>query len=198
MKLPVYESELFAEASELANLKSSLSDGMTVFTARNFARPAGQFSAEVAPLPDQLVEAAEYTRAFLSWQYDRAKKPDKPRWDNPDVVQDCYLYIVRHIWLRKLENPNGIEHPGARMIAVLMAVQKEIRTRVHEGINHAAKHNKDVAALGSDIRDEIDSTVRALLDESAKQLATQVKTDLKVLGELMQRNLLEDHTDGDK
>jgi hypothetical protein len=196
MKLPIYESELFAEASELANLKSSLSDGMTAFTARNFARPAAQFSVDVTPIPDQLVEAAEYTRALLAWQYERSKKADKPKWDNPEVVQDCYLYIVRRIWQRKLEKPNGIEHPGARMIAVMVAIHKDIRTKVHEGINHAAKHNQNVAALGSDIRDEIDSTVRALLDESAKQLATQVKTDLKVLGELMQHNLLEDHTDG--
>lgn len=63
---------------------------------------------------------------------------------------------------------------------------------MHEALNHAVKHNQDLAKLQDDIREQVDETIRQVFKDSMETLA---RTLLPALPQL-QRLLLEGENHG--
>jgi flagellar biogenesis protein FliO len=177
--------EELAEVYSLTDLATGMSDGMRSLSAQNLARPVATYSNEVEPLPDELHAVPEYAERFIAWQFDRAQKGQHKAaasalWSSLDALHDARLYVRRKVWLVKVANQTII-NPVARMLATTVELHKSYRSDVHEALNHAAKHNTDVKALGQDLRDALDEVVVRRLRETTERLAGEVLTALPAL-----------------
>ena len=157
-----------AEVMALTDLASNLSDGMKLLTAANISRPIKTFGE---PIPPNMVDADEYAERFIAWQVGRLTEQQvRATWSHPDALEDVRKYVRRKVWQIKIESGDVI-HPVAKMLATTVHLHRKYRADVHEALNHAAKHNTDVKALGQEMREQLDEVVRARLEETTQAIA---------------------------
>lgn len=157
-----------AEIMALTDLATNLSDGMTSLTASNISRPVKTFGEAI---PDNLASVDAFVDRFVAWQVDRLKDPEQQStWSHPDAYADVGKYVRRKVWQLKID-AGAVTNPVARMLAATVSLHRKYRADVHEALNHAAKHNEDIKALGTELRDQLDDVVRLRLEETTKAIA---------------------------
>jgi DNA repair ATPase RecN len=177
-----------AEIMALTDLATGLSDGMKSLTAANISRPVKTFDN---PIPEQLSEVEGYADRFIDWQVDRQKKPEaKATWTHPDAYHDVALYLRRRVWQAKVE-AGSIINPIARMLATTTTLHRKYRADVHEALNHAAKHNEEVAKLGQDMKDQLDEVVKTRLEETTRMIAGAALATVPQLQQMLMQGRLE-------
>jgi hypothetical protein len=157
-----------AEIMALTDLATNLGDGLKALSASNIGRPIKTFGED---LPEQLADVEVFAERFVGWQVARLKDAAlQAVWSHPDALADVMTYLRRKVWQSKIER-GAVINPVARMLATTVSLHRKYRADVHEALNHAAKHNEDVKALGAELRDQLDEVVRARLEETTKAIA---------------------------
>lgn len=161
-------TEEMAEIMSLTDLATNLSDGLTRLSARNMVHPLAAFEE---PIPGDLVSVDGFVDRFMSWQIKRLEKAEAlDLWGDRASYADVTKVVRRKVWQRKIEDGSVI-NPVAKMIAATVYLHRKYRADVHEALNHAAKHNVEIAKLGAELRDQLDDVVRARLEETTQMLA---------------------------
>ena len=169
--------ELF-EIKTLTEISTNLSDGMLLLKPSNIAAPIKKYEE---PIPEFLCEVPDYTDHFIGWQLLRKQPKEKlEMWSHPDAVTDVRLYLTRKVWAFKVEQGTVI-NKVAQVIAITNQLHKKYRADVHEALNHVVKHNEDVKALGSELRDSLDEVVKVRLEDTIKSIAGAALTELPEL-----------------
>lgn len=168
-----YATEIEAELSTITDLASSLSDGMRVLTAQNLARPVNEYIAAGNPLPEALKDVDPFVDAFLAARAASKKGTARAMWAHPDSAHDAALYVRRKVWEQKVLNGSFVSRAAAAL-GTMVVLQRTFRGNAHEAINHAAKHNTDVAMLVTDIRLAVDETVKTNLERVTCYLANEI------------------------
>lgn len=176
-----------AEVMALTDLATNLGDGMKALGAANIGRPLKTFGVD---LPAQLSDVESFADRFIDWQISRLKDASlQAAWSHPDAHGDVLKYLRRKVWQRKIEHGTVI-NPVAKIMAVTVSLHRQYRADVHEALNHAVKHNEDVKALGSEMRDQLDEVVRSRLEETTKAIAGAVLATLPQLQQMLMQGAL--------
>jgi len=171
-------NEEVLEIQTLTDIATNLSDGMVRLKPANIAAPLKKFDT---PLPELLSEIENFVSVFIPWQLSRKQPPEKiEMWSHPDSYNDVTLYLTRKVWAVKVEN-GTIINKVAQVIALTNHLHKKYRADVHEALNHVVKHNVDVKALGSELRDSLDAVVKLRLEDTIKAIAGATLTELPEL-----------------
>jgi len=183
-------NEEILEITHLTELATALGDGMVSLKPANIAGPVRSYAQEI---PAEFIYVESFVDSFIDWKLS-TKMPKEKRvlWSHPDAVPDITKFVVRKVWAIKVKE-GSIINPVARMLATSAEINKGVRTKMHEAINHAAKHNADIKALGKDIHDRVDLTVKETLNDSMKHLASVALVELPSLQQALQQ-ALEDKT----
>lgn len=176
-----------AEIMALTDLATNLGDGMTMLAPTNIARPIKTFGEA---LPELFTDVDAFVDRFIDWQIKRLKEAAMlATWTHPEAHEDVLKYVRRKVWQSKIER-GAVINPVAKMLATTASLYRKYRADVHEALNHAAKHNEDVKALGSEMRDQLDEVVRARLEESMKAIAGAALTTVPQLQQVLMQGAL--------
>lgn len=176
-----------AEIMALTDLATNLGDGMTMLAPANIARPIKTFGED---LPEHLADVDAFVDRFIDWQIKRIKEATlQATWSHPEAREDVLKYVRRKVWQSKIER-GAVINPVAKMLATTVSLHRQYRSDVHEALNHAAKHNEDVKALGSEMRDQLDAVVRARLEETTQAIAGAALTTVPQLQHVLMQGAL--------
>jgi len=172
------------EIQTLTDIATNLSDGMLLLKPANISATLRKYEEDN---PELLSEIDIFSEHFVNWQIQRKQPAEKlEMWSHPDALHDVKLYLTRKVWEVKVIN-GTIVNKVAQVIALTNHLHKKYRADVHEALNHVVKHNEDVKALGSELRDSLDEIVKLRLEDTIKVIAGAILTELPDL----QNKLLE-------
>lgn len=109
--------------------------------------------------------------------------------DLASVTDHVARYVRRKVWAAKVAS-GAVINPVAKMLAATVSLHRQYRTDVHEALNHAVKHNEDLKTLLPEMSEQLDTVVRARLEQTTQFLAGAALASLPQLQAAMTRQAL--------
>lgn len=105
-------------------------------------------------------------------------------WSDIRCEDDLETFAARKVWDRKTER-GTFTNSSAAAIAATNNISRFARSQAHEALQHTAKHNKDIATLLPEIKDNMDTYLVREMTKRITQVAIALCNLHPELGQLI-------------